>query len=108
MNLVFVPNNLWAALLAHTVPGHHFQLSIAQGLKTLPFFRRVVSRACLLSMHRPQLADRSWFCGCCCSQIPFTAYIEGWGLYSEQLAAEEGFQEDPLDRIGYLDAQLMR
>jgi uncharacterized protein (DUF885 family) len=36
------------------------------------------------------------------------AYCEGWALYTEQLAAEEGFQNDPLDKIGYLSGQLMR
>jgi uncharacterized protein (DUF885 family) len=45
-------------LWAQAVPGHHFQLSVAQSLKELPQFRRVV---------------------------PFTAYAEGWALYAEQL-----------------------
>ncbi len=63
------------------VPGHHFQLAIAQGLTGVPFFRKVV---------------------------PFTAYGEGWALYAEQVAAESGFQDDPYDRLGYLSAQMMR
>jgi uncharacterized protein (DUF885 family) len=63
------------------VPGHHLQLSIAQKQEQLPMFRRL---------------------------IPMPAYTEGWALYAEQLAAESGFQEDPFDRIGYLDAQLFR
>ncbi|CAF0969874.1 unnamed protein product [Adineta ricciae] len=63
------------------VPGHHFQLSIAQSLKHLPFFRRL---------------------------IPFTAYIEGWALYTEQLAAEQGFHESWHSYLGYLDHKLLR
>ncbi len=63
------------------IPGHHFQLSIARAQKHLPMFRQL---------------------------IPLTAYSEGWALYAEQLAAEHGFQDDPYDRLGYLDAQLFR
>lgn len=63
------------------VPGHHFQISIAMSQKDLPLVRRL---------------------------IPLTAYSEGWALYAEQLAAENGFQEAPLDRLGYLNAQLFR
>ncbi len=63
------------------IPGHHFQNALAQEQKGVPFFRRV---------------------------IPFTAYGEGWALYAEQLAAEHGFQDDPYDRLGYLQAQLFR
>ncbi|CAF0722152.1 unnamed protein product [Adineta steineri] len=63
------------------VPGHHFQMSIAQSLKHLPVFRR---------------------------EIPFTAYAEGWALYTEQLAAEEGFHQSWYSYLGYLDYQLLR
>jgi uncharacterized protein (DUF885 family) len=63
------------------IPGHHFQIGVAQGLKDLPLFRRV---------------------------LPFTAYTEGWALYAEALAAEQGFQKDPYDRLGYLTGQLFR
>jgi len=63
------------------IPGHHFQLATQQQLEGGPFFRKV---------------------------IPFTAYTEGWGLYAEQLAAESGLQNDPLDRIGYLVDELWR
>jgi uncharacterized protein (DUF885 family) len=62
-------------------PGHHFQIAIAQELQGVPFFRKV---------------------------IPFTAYIEGWALYAEQVAAENGFQDDPYDRLGYLTDQMLR
>ena len=63
------------------VPGHHLQGSIAQELKGLPIFRRV---------------------------IPFTAYAEGWALYAEQLAWEAGYERDPLDDLGRLQAELFR
>ncbi len=63
------------------VPGHHFQMALAQEQTGMPFFRRV---------------------------LPFTAYTEGWALYAEQVAAEHGFQDDPYDRLGYLAAQLFR
>lgn len=63
------------------VPGHHYQIALAHELEGVPFFRRI---------------------------IPFTAFTEGWALYAEQVAAENGFQEDPFDRIGYLTGQLFR
>jgi uncharacterized protein (DUF885 family) len=63
------------------IPGHHFQISIAQELKGVPFFRRV---------------------------LPFTAYAEGWALYAERLAWELGFEKDPLDNLGRLIGEMMR
>ena len=63
------------------VPGHHLQLSIAQEVKGLPIFRSVV---------------------------PFTAYGEGWALYAEQLAWEAGYEKNPLDDLGRLQAELFR
>lgn len=63
------------------VPGHHFQIAIAQELKGLPMFRRF---------------------------LPFTVYAEGWALYSEQVAWEAGFQDDPLDNLGRLQAEMFR
>ncbi len=63
------------------IPGHHFQISIAQELKGVPFFRKV---------------------------IPFTAYVEGWGLYAERLALENGFHPTPYDSLGALQAELFR
>ncbi len=63
------------------VPGHHFQLAIQQQQKDLPFFRRM---------------------------IPAIAYSEGWALYAERLAWELGFQDDPYDNIGRLQAELFR
>jgi uncharacterized protein (DUF885 family) len=63
------------------IPGHHFQISVAQEITGLPFFRRV---------------------------LPFTAYVEGWALYSERLAWELGFEKDPLDNLGRLRDEMMR
>jgi uncharacterized protein (DUF885 family) len=64
------------------VPGHHFQISLAQENGEAPLLRRLLS---------------------------FNAYSEGWGLYAEQFADEQGFYEgDPVGRIGYLRWQLWR
>ncbi len=63
------------------IPGHHFQITIAQELQDVPFFRRV---------------------------LPFTAYSEGWALYAERLAWELGFEKDPLDNLGRLRDEMMR
>ncbi len=64
------------------VPGHHWQISTAQELKGLPQFRKL---------------------------IPFTAYLEGWALYTEWLAHEAGWYEgDPFGDLGRLRAELFR
>lgn len=63
------------------VPGHHFQIAISMELKGLPIFRTL---------------------------SPFVAYTEGWALYTERLAWELGFQDDPFDNIGRLQAELFR
>ena len=63
------------------IPGHHFQVAIAQEMQDVPFFRRV---------------------------LPFTAYIEGWALYAERLAYEIGFHREPLDNLGRLRDEMMR
>ncbi len=63
------------------IPGHHLQIAIAQELPGLPIFRRVV---------------------------PFTAYVEGWALYAERLALENGFHPTPYDRLGALQAEVFR
>jgi uncharacterized protein (DUF885 family) len=64
------------------VPGHHWQISTAQELKGLPQFRTV---------------------------IPFTAYAEGWALYTEWLTHEAGWYEgDPFGDLGRLQGELFR
>ena len=63
------------------IPGHHFQISVAQEMKDLPFFQRI---------------------------LPFTAYQEGWALYAERLARELGFEQNPLDNLGRLRDEMMR
>ena len=64
------------------VPGHHFQISIASELEGVPTFRKLV---------------------------PFTAYAEGWAMYSEQLAYEMGYYKDkPYANLGRLQSELFR
>ncbi len=63
------------------IPGHHLQISIAQTLPKLPPFRQ---------------------------QAGYTAYIEGWALYSEQLGKDIGFYKDPLSNYGRLVDELLR
>jgi uncharacterized protein (DUF885 family) len=64
------------------IPGHHMQLSIQQQLTGLPKFR----------LHN----------------LGFTAYIEGWALYAEQLGKEAGFYQDPVSDYGRLSSELFR
>ncbi|HET6806687.1 MAG TPA: DUF885 family protein [Frateuria sp.] len=63
------------------IPGHHMQISIAQTLPKLPPFRQ---------------------------QSGYTAYVEGWALYAEQLGREVGFYKDPLSWYGHLSDELLR
>ncbi len=67
------------------IPGHHFQLSTQVELQGIPLFQKA-------------------------PVFPFpTAFVEGWGLYAEQLAAEAGlYQDDPYGNIGRLKAELFR
>ena len=81
-NVAEMPKFTMRTLAYHEgIPGHHFQITIAQELTGLPFFRRV---------------------------LPFTAYAEGWALYTERLAWELGFENDPLDNLGRLRDEMMR
>ena len=63
------------------IPGHHFQVSTQLEMKKAPLFRKV---------------------------IPFTAFVEGWALYAEKLASEQGLITDPYDNLGRLQAELFR
>jgi uncharacterized protein (DUF885 family) len=63
------------------IPGHHLQISIAQELTGLPAFRQ---------------------------QSYYTAYTEGWALYSERLGKEIGFYQDPYSDYGRLEADMWR
>jgi uncharacterized protein (DUF885 family) len=77
-----VPSWTLPTLTYHeSIPGHHLQLSIQQEA-TLPLIRKVSF---------------------------FSAYIEGWALYAEQLADEMGmYDNDPFGRIGYLHDAMFR
>ncbi|MEV8443229.1 DUF885 domain-containing protein [Actinosynnema sp. NPDC051121] len=63
------------------VPGHHFQITLAQQLTELPMLRRVAH---------------------------VTAYLEGWGLYTERLADEMGLYSGDVARLGMLAMDSMR
>jgi len=63
------------------VPGHHLQISIAQELDNVPTFRK---------------------------QASYTAFEEGWALYSERLGKEVGFYQDPYSDYGRLEADTWR
>jgi uncharacterized protein (DUF885 family) len=70
------------ALAYHeSVPGHHLQIAIAQELEGMPEFRK---------------------------NSGVTAFVEGWGLYSERLAEEMGLYSSDLDRIGILSYDAWR
>ncbi|WP_010520866.1 DUF885 domain-containing protein [Aquimarina agarivorans] len=63
------------------IPGHHMQIAIAQELKDVPMFRKLGR---------------------------YTAYTEGWGLYSEFIPKEMGFYSDPYSDFGRLSMELFR
>ena len=63
------------------IPGHHLQISISQELTGIPEFRK---------------------------QSYYTAYTEGWGLYSERLGKDVGFYQDPYSDYGRLEADIWR
>ncbi|MBC3765730.1 DUF885 domain-containing protein [Neptunicella marina] len=81
-NMAEMPTYQMKALAYHEgIPGHHMQIAIAQELTGIPKFRKFGH---------------------------YSAYIEGWGLYSEFTPKEMGLYDDPYDDFGRLAMELWR
>ena len=73
--------NIEAIAYHEGIPGHHLQLSLAQEMENLPEFRR---------------------------HAGYTAFVEGWALYSERLGKEVGRYQDPYSDYGRLENEMWR
>jgi uncharacterized protein (DUF885 family) len=73
--------NVEAIAYHEGIPGHHLQISLAQELPDLPSFRKYAG---------------------------YTAFVEGWALYSERLGKEVGRYEDPYSDYGRLENEMWR